>query len=159
MVMRRRPSRSALRSIEILSVIVLATVLLCSLSCRRTSTLGDKVDFRPDQGLGARHVIIIVLDTMRADAASFMDPKAGPTPNIDRLAADSIVFTQARSTAAWTLPSMVSIMTGLSTDVHGTWEKRTSIHEALPTLADFMREAGYHTAAIGSNIALRPGSG
>ena len=102
---------------------------------------------------GQRHhkvkrVLLLSVDTLRRDALQYYHPAAPPTPNFDRLAADSVVFRNAYSPAPWTLPAFASIMTGLSPWVHGvSWA-------SIPTLADYFRDGEYLTAAIGLNNFL-----
>ena len=102
------------------------------------------------QPSGERHhpvkrVLLLSVDTLRRDALQYYGPAAPPTPNLDQLAADSVVFRNAYSPAPWTLPAFASIMTGLSPWVHGvSWA-------SIPTLADYFRDQGYLTAAIGLN--------
>lgn len=96
-------------------------------------------------------VILIIDDTLRADHLSSYNEQAKPTPNIDSLAKDGILFTDAIATAPWTLPSVASIMTGLDPDVHMATGWNTPVSDELSTLAERMRDAGYYTAAIGDN--------
>ena len=104
-------------------------------------------------------VLFLSIDTLRADAVSALNPVAPPTPSLDSLASDSLVFTRAYSPAPWTLPSFVSMMTGVAPQVHGVKTPRQRIPESLMTLAERMRESGYITAAIGHNPWLRPEHG
>jgi arylsulfatase A-like enzyme len=105
-------------------------------------------------GLPVRHVILITIDTLRADFLSCLNPGAPTTPNIDTLARDGVLFKRAVSSAPWTLPSVSSIMTGLSPLVHQTMYPRSRLPDELTTLAEYMQEAGYYTAAIGYNPFL-----
>lgn len=92
-------------------------------------------------------VVLVVIDTLRAD-----DLEAVDTPNIDSLAADSIVFTDAVSSAPWTLPAMASIMTGVSPLAHGVG---LEVADApLPTLAQILRDNGYASTAVVGNHLL-----
>ncbi len=99
-------------------------------------------------------VILIVVDTLRADALSCASPSAPPTPGIDRWAEGAFRFTHARSAAPWTLPSVCSILTGLSPLVHGAVGRDSVLPHRLPTLAERLADAGYRTAAIGHNYVL-----
>jgi arylsulfatase A-like enzyme len=81
------------------------------------------------------------------------------TPSIDRLAAEGTRFLDAISPAPWTLPAMASVMTGVSPLVHGVRSTADPLPSALTTLAEHLRNRGYHTGAIGSNPTLAPGSG
>ena len=101
------------------------------------------------------HVILIVIDTLRADALSYRNRQALPTPNIDALATESVVFENAISPAPWTFPAMNSLMTGV-----GPLQESSVFSypvPPLPTLAEFLKGAGYHTQAIvGNSLLFRP---
>ena len=104
-------------------------------------------------------IILIVIDTLRADALSFHNPDAPATPNIDKLAAESIVFRNAYSGGPWTLPGMASILTGLPEFAHEVNQHKldiTALPVEIPTLAGHLRDAGYATAAIVENSVLDP---
>jgi arylsulfatase A-like enzyme len=102
-----------------------------------------------------KHVILITVDTLRRDALSCYAKSSGhKTPWIDSFASDGIVFENAFSPSSWTIPSMVSIMTGTSPFVHSVIKGTISIPESIPTLADILQKHGYYTAAIGSNVFL-----
>src|SRR6266571_339240 len=104
-------------------------------------------------------VLFLSIDTLRADAVSALNPVAPPTPSLDSLASDSVVFTRAYSPAPWTLPAFVSMMTGVAPPVHGVKTPALRIPDTLTTLAERLRESGYVTAAIGHNPLLRPEHG
>lgn len=71
----------------------------------------------------AVNVLLVVLDTTRADAVGLYGSPRAATPTLDHLAADGVAFTQARSVSAWTLPAHASIFTGLYPSRHGAhWE-------------------------------------
>lgn len=103
-------------------------------------------------------VILISVDTLRADALSCYNASMLPTPNIDRLAADSVKFENAYSGGPWTLPGVASMLTGLPEFAHRMNKHKLDRIPALPleitTLAEHMREAGYRTAAIAENPVL-----
>jgi arylsulfatase A-like enzyme len=103
-------------------------------------------------------VILIVADTLRADALSCLSDEAPATPALDALAARSHVFTAARAPSGWTLPSVASLLTGVSPLVHGATARTSSLPAGLPTLATRLADAGYRTAAIGHNNVLASAS-
>ena len=103
-----------------------------------------------------KHILMISVDTLRFDAAS---GATQPLPTIRRLANESIEFTQARVPAPWTLPSVASIMTGVSPQTHTTTKLSQQLPETFLTLAEAFQAAGYKTAAIGNNPVLRAESG
>jgi len=105
-----------------------------------------------------KHVILLTVDTLRIDALSCYDSKSVSTPHIDQLAKDGILFKNVISPAPWTLPSVSSIMTGLSPSIHLATKGDSKLPTNVLTLAERMRDAGYFTAAIVSNGFLSPQS-
>lgn len=105
------------------------------------------------------NVILITVDTLRADHLGAYGYRRNTSPHLDRFAKEGIVFRQAFSHAPATNPSLSSLMTSLYP--HET--KVRNILDTLPadvvTLAEFLKERGYHTAAFASNYLLRQGSG
>jgi arylsulfatase A-like enzyme len=115
------------------------------------------------------NVLLISIDTLRADhLGSYGDPH-GLTPNLDRFAAQGVCFEHAISSSPWTLPAMASLFTGLYPHHHQTGQitnYRTPMgRSALPagswTLTRALHEHGYRTEAIVTNpyLALRYGLG
>ncbi len=98
-----------------------------------------------------KHVILLTVDTLRADALSCYNKNSAPTPSFDRIARDSVIFTQAISPAPWTLPSFASMMTGLNQSIHRASKFAPQVPEVLPTLAEHLRDRGYLTGGIGLN--------
>ena len=152
-LMRRfRPRIPVGRGLGAFAALILASALVAGAEAKRTG--------EPSQPAGVshpvRHVILITVDTLRADALSAYDRDAAPTPYIDQLARDGLMFTKALSPAPWTLPAMASIMTGVSPSVHGAIKRDSRLSDNAKTLAEYMREAGYRTAATGDNSLLKP---
>jgi arylsulfatase A-like enzyme len=104
--------------------------------------------------LPIKHVVLIIVDTLRADFLSCLNSSAAPTPHIDALAADGVLFRKAISSAPWTVPSVASIMTGMSPLAHQVITTRSRMPDKLNTLAEYMERAGYYTGAIGYNSNL-----
>ena len=110
-------------------------------------------------------VLFIVIDTLRADALGFASGEAdSPTPVLDALAAEAVVFDEAFAQAPWTLPSMMSLVTGhyvstLYPGWRGAWPEAVRLEEEPPLLAAALRDAGYHTAGFVKNPMLARGSG
>jgi arylsulfatase A-like enzyme len=107
---------------------------------------------------GAPPIVLIVVDTLRADAVDRNGPGGVPLmPAISELAAASDRYLQARVTAPWTKPTMASIMTGLHGVVHGAVDEEAALPAAVPTLAERLRsDVGYRTAAVVQNGFLAP---
>lgn len=111
----------------------------------RDSATGPAVDHPIE------HVILISIDTLRADFLSCYNEDALPTPNLDSLAADSLVFERAISAGPWTVPGVASMMTGVYPEAHHMTYFGARLPEQFRTLAEYFRDAGYDTAAIGEN--------
>jgi len=113
---------------------------------------------------------LITIDTLRADAVSFLGEEPGTTPFLQSLAADGVVFTSAYAPSSWTVPSMASLFTGVAPTSHGVVtgvvvETARAPHEppvhsqpVLPgsftTLAEAFEQAGYETVGVPSNMHL-----
>ena len=96
-------------------------------------------------------VLLITLDTTRADHLSPYGYSAAQTPTYDRLAAEGTVFTRAYSTAPLTIVSHSTILTGLTPPAHGVRDNGDFVLGAEQvTLAERFLAAGYHTAAFTS---------
>ena len=152
-LMRRFRARIPVgRGLGAFAALILASALVGGAQANRTG--------KPSQPAGVshpvRHVILITVDTLRADALSAYDRDAAPTPYIDQLARDGLMFTKALSPAPWALPAMASILTGVSPSVHGAIKHDSRLSDNAKTLAEYMQEAGYRTAATGDNSLLKP---
>jgi len=96
------------------------------------------------------NVILISLDTVRADHLSCYGYGKRTTPNIDALAADGTVFLQNYSTGVWTPPGHASMLTGLYVSEHGVYGTRR-LAEGVPTIAEVLKRHGYRTAGFVNN--------
>lgn len=107
------------------------------------------------------NVIVICIDTLRADRVGRVAGHGSLTPNLDRLSETSVVFDQALSVSSWTKPSVPSLLTGLYPSQHGVFRTHSDSVDVLPesvtTLAEVLRSAGYRTAAFVENVHLRRG--
>jgi arylsulfatase A-like enzyme len=100
----------------------------------------------------APRVLVIVVDTLRADHLTSYGASQPLTPNIDRLAREGVTFENAISTSSWTLPSHASLLTGRYPYEHRallTW-----FDGRYPTVAEALRAHGYRTAAFSANTYL-----
>src|SRR5436305_5895348 len=109
---------------------------------------------KPPSPKPPRHIRLLSIDTLRADALSCYRAQAPGTPAIDALAGDSVVFLQARSPAPWTLPALASAMTGLSPQVHLATGRGDRAPDGVTTVAEVLRRGGYRTAALVSSPLL-----
>ncbi len=104
---------------------------------------------------GPPRIVLITVDTLRADHLGCYGSATAHTPNIDTLAARGVRFETALSPAPLTLPAHASLMTGVDPPQHGV--RHNSIHRLgpeLPTLAEGLRGAGYATAAFVGALVL-----
>lgn len=101
------------------------------------------------------NVLLVTLDTTRADRLGCYGNKRIATPNLDRLAAEGVVYDNAFTPVPSTLPSHCSILTGMYPARHGVHDNGVyRLAEALVTLPERLREAGYRTAAFVSAFVL-----
>ncbi|HEX7503093.1 MAG TPA: sulfatase, partial [Acidobacteriota bacterium] len=101
------------------------------------------------------NVLLITLDTTRADHIGVYGQKAQLTPAIDRLAGRGAVFTRAFSHAPMTLPAHANILTGQTPLYHGVADNNGyRLDERFITLAEQLRGQGYATAAFVSSFVL-----
>jgi len=94
------------------------------------------------------NVILISLDTLRADHLGLYGYERDTTPYLDGFAAECIVFDNAYATAAWTLVSHMSMLTGLYPRQHGVHHGDQALNPATPLLAERLRGVGYQTIGL-----------
>ena len=113
------------------------------------------------------NVIIIVIDTQRADCFGCYGSNYGLTPQMDKIAAEGLLFTNSYSTCSWTAPSFASLYTSLypykvfvlkefkvpskGVENRSCIRPVNEIDPELPTIATVLNENGYETAALQSN--------
>ncbi len=102
------------------------------------------------------NVILITLDTVRADRMGFLGSKRGLTPNLDGLARESAVFTRAYSQAPLTPTSHATILTGTYPQFHKVNDFRVPLAKDLPYASDILHSNGYRTAAFVGSSVLDP---
>ena len=112
------------------------------------------------------NLVLIGWDTLRADHVGALGYKRATTPNLDALARDSFLFTNAVSQASWTLPSFMSLFTGLYPSEHGVTNKfklpaagstglePAALSTAIVTMAQLFKANGYRTAAFTGGAGL-----
>ncbi|MFT7486754.1 MAG: arylsulfatase A-like enzyme [Candidatus Paceibacteria bacterium] len=101
-----------------------------------------------------KHVLLIVIDTLRADHMSCYGYWRETSPHMDALAAKGVRFERALSQSSWTSPSMVTMMTG-----HRLSSRRLNLPQSKPTLAELFKDAGFATGAFVTNDLLSPLNG
>jgi choline-sulfatase len=100
----------------------------------------------------ARNLILLVMDTARADVFRAFNPKSRVrTPAFDRLAEQATVFTSAYANENWTKPSVATILSGLYPTTHGTKEDTDVLSPDVRLLSEHLRSRSFATAAFIAN--------
>jgi len=101
------------------------------------------------------NVVILTVDTLRADHLSSYGYRRPTTPNIDRLLASGVRFTEARTVEPLTTPSLGSMWTSLYPHEHGATRNGLRLRPGLPSVARALGRRGYQTAAFVGNWTLK----
>lgn len=128
-------------------------LLLAACLATLTGACGTPID----EGSGTPKrpgVLLVVLDTTRADALSCYGQPLHTTPSIDRIAAQGTIYRRAYATSFWTLPSHASLLTGLYPTEAGATSETNYLPENVVTLAERLAAAGYRTGAVVRNAWL-----
>jgi arylsulfatase A-like enzyme len=104
-------------------------------------------------------VLLITMESMRADQLGASWQGEPVTPALDELANRSVVYEHAISPAPWTTPAITSILTGHPTPAHGLEEHDRALAPEVEVIAERFRARGYRTAAFVSAATLRPAFG
>jgi arylsulfatase A-like enzyme len=99
---------------------------------------------------GGPNVLLITIDTLRADHLGIYGRFREPAPHLAALAARGTLFTNAVAQAPWTLPSIASLQTGLYPREHGAIYPDLRVGEPRTILSEYLRDAGYATAVVSS---------
>jgi arylsulfatase len=115
----------------------------------------------------APNVLVLLVDTLRADALGCYGAAPSPSPSLDALAHGGMRFEQAIAQASWTLPSVASVLTGLHPRSHGATGSddgdpvggaRSYLPDAVTTLAELASRAGITTVAVSTNPLISRGT-
>ncbi len=105
----------------------------------------------PEPPAGAPNVLLIVMDTVRADRLGAYGYARPTTPFLDELARQGVLFERAVANSSWSLPSHVTLMTGRLPGEHGGATIGHSFDGRFPTLARVLASRGYATGAFVAN--------
>jgi arylsulfatase A-like enzyme len=134
---------------------------------------GDPLLLRPGRPAG-RNLVVILIDTLRADVLGSYGDGLGLTPRLDALARQGVRFAEMLSPAPWTLPSVCSLLTGLQPQTHGAGQRFGDFEPSSPrqndfaptglpggvrTLAGVLRQQGFYTMGVYQNFYILPGFG
>ena len=125
-----------------------AAVALASLLL---TTCGDG-----EGGVSRPDIVLVSIDSLRADHLGCYGYAPPTSPNLDRLAAEGVRCEQAVSTTSWTLPAHAALFTGLFDSAHGLVDNGLRLGEGPATLAEILRDAGYQTAGFYGGPYLHP---
>lgn len=131
----------------------IVTGILLAFSCRRPTA--------PETRFPRAPVILISIDTLRADHLPAWGYRGVETPNLDRFRRDAILFRNAYANCPMTLPSHLSMLTGLLPPQHGVRDNAgfrfdSALHPSIPTI---LKKQGYATGAAISSFVLRGETG
>jgi arylsulfatase A-like enzyme len=119
--------------------------------------------FSGDYKMVNGNVLVICVDSLRADHLGCYGYKRNTSPHIDTVAHDGVLFTTAISQAPWTKPSVASLFTSMYMSVHNVWYgyKDTkdfaiscTLSKDIVTIAEILKIHGYETAAFGQKLHL-----
>ena len=89
------------------------------------------------------NILLLTVDTFRPDHIGAMGYTRQTSPNLDRIAEEGVLFTQAISSSSWTTPGLISILTGLYAPSHGVDVRGKSLSKDIPTLPRLLAPLGY----------------
>jgi len=110
----------------------------------------------PEGGEGVRRIVLISIDTLRADHLGTYGHLRKTSPNLDALAVQGAVFEDTSTTAPWTLPAHSSMLTGFYPEQTRVRTGKEALGGDIPTIAETLLAAGYRTTGIGNVTWLHP---
>ncbi len=109
-----------------------------------------------EPGTKPPHVLIFLVDTLRADRLGCYGYERPTSPNIDRFAAGAVRFEHPVAQASWTRPSTASILTGLYAHNHGARSRNHVLTNDVPYLPEMLRSIGYRALGVSANSIAGP---
>ena len=113
----------------------------------------------PAQLVDRPNLILVMVDTLRADHLSCYDAAGVETPALCSLARDGGTIFNAYSHASWTKPAAASLLTSLLPSSHGAMSKTAALSGEITLIGEVLQERGYATGGVVSNINLAPSFG
>ncbi|MCP4679823.1 MAG: sulfatase-like hydrolase/transferase [Deltaproteobacteria bacterium] len=110
----------------------------------------------PENAKSLPNIVLVMNDTHRADYTGAYGGAPDLTPNLDALAKDGVVFSNAFAQSSWTRPSVSTILTGRYPSSHTAIFKTSVLPEELTTLAEVLWQGGYETFGLVTNYNLTP---
>ena len=118
--------------------------------------IGCAPDCAPPVGETRPNVVLLTIDTLRADHLGAYGSATVRTPHLDRLAADGVLFERAYAQSHITVPSHVSILSSLTVLEHGIADNQAPVARPVVTLPALLRRVGYRTGAFVGATHLGP---
>jgi len=140
------------RSIPVMLVVVILCAVMIPIKEHRHEQ--REMARLPEAPVDAPNILLVVVDTLRADHLSLYGYQRPTSPNLQKLAAQSTVFENAIAPSSWTLPSHVSLLTGRYPHEHHVDQDYSYFGFDYPTIGDILRKQGYRTAAFSANGLL-----
>jgi len=153
---KKNPRPPRLRPVAV--AIVAALLAFVALGVWLLESVRDPLHVPPGSAAGS-NVLLITIDTLRADRVGAYGNPSGLTPALDRLADGGIRFESAYTPVPMTLPAHASLLTGLEPFAHGIRNNTASRLGQTPTLATMLKSAGYRTGAFVGALVLNAGFG
>ncbi|HEY2907232.1 MAG TPA: sulfatase-like hydrolase/transferase [Vicinamibacterales bacterium] len=144
---------TALRAVHPTVLVALTITAAIGGGCGRRDAV------RPPAFAPPRLIVLITIDTLRADRLGAYGSRAGLTPNLDRFAQSAVQFTAAVTQVPLTLPAHATILTGLHPARHGIRTNDGFTLANVPTLAEALHRRGYATGGFIGGYPLRASSG
>jgi arylsulfatase A-like enzyme/Flp pilus assembly protein TadD len=141
---------------EVLMLVALRVSLLLSLAIAAAASNPSKVAKAPALKSIPPNIILITLDTTRADRMGFLGSDRGLTPSLDVLATQGVVFTRAYAQVPLTTPSHAALLTGTYPQFSHIEDLGAPLRADIPYLPDLLHGHGYHTAAFLGSYILDP---
>ncbi len=150
-----RPSSGWYRSPLVLASLALVVVLVITAFASREQEAagGDETRVAAQADL---NIILVVVDALRADHLGCYGYPKNTSPNIDRLAAEGVLFSRAYAQAPRTKESTASLVTSLYPSTHNVSRLGNVLPESSRTLTEMTRDAGFATAVVSANPLVSP---
>lgn len=133
-------------------------VLIAFFSLARSFRAGqERTGIRPisrSDKAARPNVVILLLDSLRADHLSAYGNPLPTSPTIDRLAREGVLFHNCYAASTWTVPTHASLFTGLYPSTHGGYSLFSVMKPSLPTLSQILAAEGYRTGSFFDNALL-----
>jgi len=137
--------------------------LVLQLGCNAPPTEPDvesEAEARPGGPSSSTNLLLIVIDTLRADRLGAHGYALPTTPHLDALAERSLRFARCYSTSSWTRPGFATLLTGLFPRSAGLYEEKyDALTPEVTTLAEVLQATGRRTLAVSSNPNIDPAFG